>query len=784
MEEDLAKAVRHAFVSLYREGLIYRKESMLNWDPESQTVLSDLEIEYEENYEGELYHFAYPLLKESSHSGQKAEIVVATTRPETILGDTAIAVHPEDSRYKALIGHYAQHPLLSDRKIRILADEILVDPQFGTGAVKLTPAHDPNDFEAGKRHNLESIHIFDERACINAKGGAFAGMGRYEARRAVKEELKRLGLDRGSKPHLMSLARSQRSGAVIEPIVSTQWFVKTKPLAQKAKEAVESGSIQFIPKQWENTYFHWLDNIQDWCISRQLWWGHRIPAWYGPDHSVFVAESQEEAKKLAYQHYKQDLLLSRDPDVLDTWFSSALWPFSTMGWPKKTKDLAVYYPTTVLVTAFDIIFFWVARMIMMGLHFMKREPFKKVFIHSLMRDAQGKKMSKTKGNVVDPLKAIRQYGADAFRFFLMATLSENKDTSYSEQRLKGYQNFTNKIWNSARFVLMNLQEDFEPQSRKILEYDLEAEDYWILACLNQAIKELTQAIEDYKFHLAAEAIYAFFWHEFCDWYIEFAKARLFGRKTAQSAEAARQCLYYVLENSLGLLHPFMPFISEELYSFLKVYKKNDKIKQSAFSKESAGSQQRHEQKAPCLLASLPWPKCLVLPKETQKEVSALRMLQEALSAGRLIRAQAKIPPSKKINITLRSSNKDFGRAFKEKEEAILRFSGAYKIQLKESYEAGSADLMEAFGAGEVYVRLDELNKLDTEQEKQRIEKELRELGKQRDRAEAKLNNQEFLHKAPKAVIEKEKLRLREVQAREGALESALQRLLVKQSKEN
>ena len=429
MDEDLSLAVREVFVQLYENGLIYREKKMVNWDPETHTVLSDLEIKHEENFNGELYHFAYPIENEDK------EIVVATTRPETILGDTAVAVHPDDERYKNLIGKFVIHPFL-DKKLPIIADSILVDPKFGTGAVKLTPAHDPNDFFAAQRHNLEFIDIFDKNACIKLPNTPFTGKDRYLVRKLIKIEIAKFGLERDIQNYKMSVARSQRSGVIVEPILSTQWFVKVKNLAKPAKEAVKSGKIQIIPKQWENTYFHWMDEICDWCISRQLWWGHQIPAWYGPDKKIFVARTEKEAYELAQKHYRKDIKLEQDADVLDTWFSSALWPFSTLGWPKKTEDLALFYPTALLVTGFDIIFFWVARMIMMGLYFMKEIPFLKVYIHGLMRDENAEKMSKTKGNVVDPLKVIKKYGTDSFRFFLMATLSEGKDSIYSEQRLK------------------------------------------------------------------------------------------------------------------------------------------------------------------------------------------------------------------------------------------------------------------------------------------------------------------------------------------------------------
>ncbi len=755
MDAELSHAVRQVFIQLYQEGLIYRDKRIVNWDPQSHTVLSELEVEHDENYQGELYDFAYPLFE------QEGEIVVTTTRPETMLGDTAIAVHPQDKRYHHLIGSFVLHPFL-DRKIKIIADAILVDPKFGTGAVKLTPAHDPNDFEAGKRHNLDMINIFDENACINEQGGSFAGMDRYIARKEVKKELTHLGLERGSRPHTMSVGRSQRSGVVVEPIVSTQWFVKMEPLAKKAKEAVKSGKIQFVPQQWENTYFHWMDEIRDWCISRQLWWGHQIPAWYGPDGKVFVGQDEAEAQTQAQKYYKKkSVILHQDKDVLDTWFSSALWPFSTLGWPKQTKDLATYYPTTVLVTGFDIIFFWVARMIMMGLHFVKQPPFHKICIHGLMRDEHGQKMSKTKGNVIDPLQAIKQHGTDAFRFFLMATLSEGKDSCYSQQRLRGYQNFTNKIWNSSRFVLMNLPADFRLKSDELLDFALEAEDYWILNRLNQTINDVTQALDDYKFHLGAEYIYAFFWHEFCDWYIELTKARIFAQNkddNFDTIQATRQVLCFVLKNALGLLHPFMPFITEEIYSFFAF----------AFSSTKAD---------PEFLTVSPWPETLHLPSKAKAPSQALALLQEAIRATRLIRAQTKIPPDKKIQIIIRSKDKQIKKILDEKDTAIRRLAGAISVTFQENYQPNSNDVSEAFSNGEVYVALDSVSDgFDVTKEKTRITNELAKMKKQMDTCQAKLANDNFIKNAPTVIVKKEQEKLKSFADKESILQKSLLRL--------
>ncbi len=750
MDEGLSRAVRKVFVDLYNEGLIYRDSRLVNWDPVTRTVLSDLEVEYDEGYQGELYSFAYPL---SEANGSVNEIVVATTRPETMLGDTAIAVHPDDERYKDLIGKTVKHPLL-EREIAIIGDAELVDPEFGTGAVKVTPSHDPNDYETGKRHNLEFINIFDETASINANGGKYEGLDRFDARKKIKQDLAELGLERGSKEHAMSVGRSQRSGAVVEPIVSTQWFVKIKPLAEPAIEAVKSGDVKFVPRQWENTYFHWMYEIRDWCISRQLWWGHRIPAWYGPDGELFVAHDEGEAAELAQKHYGKSVALTQDEDVLDTWFSSGLWPFSTMGWPDETEDLKTFYPTSVLVTGFDIIFFWVARMMMLGLHFMKAPPFREIYIHGLMRDENGEKMSKTKGNVVDPLQAVENYGADAFRFFLVATLAEGKDTLYSESRLKGYQNFANKIWNSSRFVLMNLPEDWQPQSNKLTSFALEAEDWWILAELDAATKETARTIDEYKFHIAADKAYTFVWRFFCDWYIEFIKPRMFGKASEESAEAARQTVFFVLRSMLGLLHPFMPFITEELYDRLKHWQKP--------------ANERDE-----FLAAAPWPAVPNLPEQAEAPARALRLLQEVISAVRTIRAETNIPPDKKVKIIIRSEDRDLAGAAADKAMALERLAKTEDVRVETKYDSGKFDAMETFSEGEVYLPLEGV--LDIEKEIKRLKGEVKKIEGRKTGLEKKLSSEGFLKNAPPEVVEKEKMKLTEAEEQLAAFQSALKR---------
>jgi valyl-tRNA synthetase len=566
MDEGLSRAVREVFVRLHEEGLVYREKKLINWCPRCHTALSDLEVNHEEDHKGELWSFAYPLVEPA---GGLAEIVVATTRPETMLGDTAVAVHPDDERYRALVGRKVRHPILG-REIPIIADAILVDPKFGTGAVKVTPAHDFNDFEVGRRHGLPMIGVIGLEGKMTEAAGPLAGLDRFEARRRVKEIIAEKGLDRGSKPHHYPLGRCQRCDTVVEPLLSDQWFVRIEPLARPAIEAVEKGRTRFIPEPWTNTYMAWMRNIHDWCISRQLWWGHQIPAWYCPDGHVTVARERPRACQAC-----GDAELRQDEDVLDTWFSSALWPFSTMGWPEKTPELETFYPTSVMETGHDIIFFWVARMMMMGLHFMPDVPFRVVYLHPMVRDEKGQKMSKTRGNVIDPLDITAQYGADALRFTLAALTAQGRDIKLAKERIEGYRAFANKLWNASRFALMNLagftagREDPHKAART-------PADRWILARLQRAVNETLDALEAYRFNDAASTTYQFVWHELCDWYIELSKEALYGEDPQEAGSAvndkkrgAQAVLVHCLEASLRLLHPMMPFVTEQLWQTLK-----------------------------------------------------------------------------------------------------------------------------------------------------------------------------------------------------------------------
>jgi valyl-tRNA synthetase len=565
MDEGLSRAVTKVFVELYRAGLIYKDKRLVNWDPKLLTTISDLEV-LQVEVKGHLWHIKYPIENSDEF------IVVATTRPETMLGDTAVAVHPDDERYKGLVGKNVILPLVG-RKIPIVADEYS-DPEKGSGAVKITPAHDFNDFEVGRRHNLPLINIFTTEAKLALRnnedfmqgaGGAdlaevlaLDGQDRFKARKAIIELLEARELMVKIEPNVHAVPHGDRSNVVIEPYLADQWYVDAKTMAQEPLRAVRDGRTNFVPKNWENTYFEWLENIRPWAISRQLWWGHQIPAWYGPDGKIFVALSEDDAKADAKKHYGKDEPLTRDEDVLDTWFSSALWPFSTLGWPDETEELKRFYPTTVLVTGFDIIFFWVARMMMMGMHFMKEVPFKDVYIHALVRDEKGAKMSKSKGNVMDPLELIDQYGADALRFTLAAMAAQGRDIKLATSRVEGYRNFATKIWNAARFAEMNgAKRDaaFDPKSAK------ETLNKWILGEAEKAIREVTEAIEAYKFNEAAGAAYRFVWSIFCDWYVELSKPLLTGADGEAKAETQATAAF-VLDEIIKLLHPFMPFITE------------------------------------------------------------------------------------------------------------------------------------------------------------------------------------------------------------------------------
>ncbi len=728
MDEGLSRAVREVFVRLHEEGLVYRAERLINWCPRCHTALSDLEVTYEEGHRGELWSFAYPLA--GAIDGGPREIVVATTRPETMLGDTAVAVHPDDERYRALVGKKVVHPL-ADRELPVIADAILVDPKFGTGAVKVTPAHDFNDFEVGKRHGLEMLTVIDPDGKMNASAGPVAGLDRFEARKKVKELLAAKGLDRGSQPHLLPLGKCQRCETVLEPLLSRQWFVRIEPLARPAVEAVEQGKTRFIPEQWTNTYMAWMRNIHDWCISRQLWWGHQIPAWYCPDGHVTVART---APPTCGTCGKGDL--RQDEDVLDTWFSSALWPFSTMGWPEDTETLRTFYPTSVMETGHDIIFFWVARMMMMGIHFMGEVPFRVVYLHPMVRDEKGQKMSKTKGNVIDPLVITEQYGADALRFTLAALTAQGRDIKLAKERIEGYRAFANKLWNATRFALMNLvdvtygQEDPGALARS-------PADRWILARLQRAVRSTVEALEGYRFNDAASTVYQFVWHELCDWYIELSKEALYGDEPASKREA-QAVLTHCLETSLRLLHPFMPFITEELWQTLQA---------------QVGARWGES----IMLAGYPKPGT---PDEVaERSFGPVIGIVDAL---RNIRGEMNIP----FKVVLRDVQVG---GLSEEALATLRSETARVVRLAnvEGFTLSGTPTRKvpgsavAVGSG-FEVRVPLTGVVDMAAENARIEKELARLDGDLAGLSKKLSNPSFVERAPKEVVEKDRARAEEL----------------------
>ncbi len=725
MDEDLSRAVREVFVRLYEEGLIYRAHRLINWCPQDHTALSDLEVEHEEDAPAELYSFAYPL---SDGSG---EVVVATTRPETMLGDTAVAVHPEDERYRTLIGRTVRHPIL-EREIPIIADAELVDPEFGTGAVKITPAHDFNDFEVGQRHDLPSINILTPDAALNENAGPFAGLDRFEARGAVKERLAELGLERGNRQHTLPLGRCQRCGTVVEPYLSLQWFVDIEPLARPAREAVERGETVFVPETWTKIYMQWMENIHDWTISRQLWWGHRIPAWYGPDGASFVARSEEEAREQARAHYGEAVPLEQDPDVLDTWFSSGLLPFTTLGWPAKTKDLDTFYPTSVMETGYDIIFFWVARMMMMGIHFRGEVPFRTVFLHAMVRDEKGQKMSKTRGNVIDPLDVTAEYGADALRFTLAAMAAQGRNINLSLNRVAGYQAFTNKIWNIARFALPHL-EGAPRRDPLALRDPLELADRWILSRLSRVTREMTHALERFRFQDAAELVYAFIWGELADWYLELVKPRLYGDAGAGSRTAAQVTLAVALDGAMRLLHPMMPFVTEAVWQRLP--------------------------RAPADPASImisAWPGPQAEWEDTSAE-ARMQELQELISAVRNIRAEYGIEPGKRVPLRVSAASAELRETLETFRRALHDLARVEELMLDGARDEVGASAVLRSGA-ELFVPLGGV--LDLERETRRLREELERLAGLQQATERKLENESFVSRAPAEVVERERDKLR------------------------
>ncbi len=714
MDEGLSQAVRHVFVSLYQKDLIYKGSRIINWCPHCVTALSDAEVEYQDK-PGHLWHMRYPLADGSGY------LVVATTRPETMMGDTGVAVNPNDERYKHLVGKTCILPLM-DREIPIVADEY-VEMDFGTGCVKMTPAHDPNDFEVGLRHNLETIRVLDDNGVVNANGGKYQGMDRYEARKAVVADLEALGLMEKIEPYSHNVGTCYRCHSDVEPLISAQWFVRMEPLAKEALRVVNEGEVKFVPDRFAKTYTNWMENVHDWCISRQLWWGHQIPAWYCADcgHVTVSETDPDRCEKCGSQH------IERDPDVLDTWFSSALWPFSTLGWPDNTEDFQYFYPTDVLVTGYDIIFFWVARMIFSACAHTGKPPFHTVFIHGLVRDDKGRKMSKSLGNGIDPLEIADKYGADALRFNLVTGNSPGNDMRFFTERCEAMRNFANKIWNASRFLMMNLTID-----KCQLPQKLELEDKWILSKLNRAVAEITENMDRYELGVAAQKIYDFIWDDYCDWYIELTKTRLQG-EDEDSKVRAQQVLCWVLTEMLKLLHPFMPFITEEIWQALP-----------------------HEGD---FLMMQNWP----VASETMNfpaEEKAMELIMDAIRAVRGRRSEMNVPPSKKAHLTVATMETEtftLGVPFLKKlayasEVEIVPFSSAKADA--DAAQAGQVSIVTH--AAQLSIPLGEL--VDLAKEKARIEKELKKQSAELDKLNAKLNNPGFVNKAPEHVVAAEKER--------------------------
>ncbi len=747
-DEGLSKAVILVFKKLYDEGLIYRGERIINWCPVTKTAISDIEVEYKEK-QGKLYHIRYPKANAIRDGKQIKDlksndyIVVATTRPETMFGDVAVCAHPDDVRYANLKGQKLILPIL-DKEIPLLFDTF-VDKEFGSGLVKITPAHDLNDFEAGLRLGLTPLNVMNLDGTLNSNAGKYSGIDRFEARKKVVEELEFLGYIEKIENHIHSIGHNQRGGAIIEPLLSTQWFVKISPLAKPAIDAVKNGKVQFQPKMWEKTYFEWMENIKDWCISRQLWWGHRIPAYYAPDGSFVVAESYQEAIQLFKKDGKEisETDLKQDEDVLDTWFSSGLWPFSVFGWPENSEALKQYYPTSVLVTGFDIIFFWVARMMMSGLKFMGEVPFHKVLIHGLVRDKEGKKFSKSLGNVIDPLDMMAKYGTDSFRFFLAAVLPEGKDILFDESRLDGYRSFCNKIWNSSRFIFMNLPDDF---SIKTLEIEkLEETDLWILHEFDKTLLNYEKAFDDYHFFEMANLVYDFIWGSFCDWYLELTKARIYGNVSPESQENARQVLVSILLKALGLLHPFMPFLTEEIHSLLS----DDFISLTPFP-NSYGISADHP------------------------SVKRMLILQEIVGKVRNMRAELGVKPEKKCQIIIKLSDEALESMINRELKSILQLTKAETILFDKSYEVKNTDSVGAFSIGEIILPLEGI--FDFEKEKQRLIKEQKQILSEMQKLEAKINNPAFVEKAKPDVVEKEKEKYQTWKEKLESIERALEKI--------
>jgi valyl-tRNA synthetase len=739
LDEGLSRAVREVFVRLYRDGLIYRGQKLINWCVRCRTALSDLEVKAEPT-QGKLYYIRYPI-KDSTDF-----ITVATTRPETMLGDTAVAKNPADARYEHLNGRSVVLPLLH-REIPILSDAF-VDSEFGTGLVKVTPAHDPNDFELGQRHGLDMISVIDEDGRMTEAAGPFKGMDRFDCRREVIEALEAQGLLEKVVDHLHNVGHCERCKTVVEPLLSTQWFVKMKTLAEPAIRVVEEGTIRFIPENWVKTYFEWMRNIKDWCISRQLWWGHRIPAWYCDRcNEINVAlETPGSCWNCGYT------FLTQETDVLDTWFSSGLWPFSSLGWPERTEDLATFYPTSTLITSYDIIFFWVARMIMLGLKFMGDVPFRTVYFNSLVRDAEGQKMSKSKGNVIDPLEVMEQNGTDAVRFTLAIMAAPGTDISLSQEKMLSYRAFANKIWNATRFVVLNLEDrqySVTTGEDRFIERrnELTLVDRWILSRLSGVTRETNESLEAFRFHEASHRLYHFFWHELCDWYIEFIKPQIIDQEASESDNLSVEVLIFVFSQALKLLHPFMPFITEELWHRLP-----------------------HEG-ASVSIQAFPRHRLELLDSEVERQVE---ILEEVVTKIRNVRAEMNIDPAKRIQVNLASSDENTRALLDQTAPYIKNLARCETIQISRSIASGNHSHRDVASGIEVEIPL--VGLIDINAERLRIQKEISKIEREMTPIKQKLLNPSFLGNAPKQVVELNQNRLIEFQDKLNKLNANLERL--------
>ena len=725
LDEGCSKAVRKVFVALFEKGLIYRGERIINWCPHCKTSISEAEVEYDET-DGFFWHINYPIV------GTDETLEIATTRPETLLGDTAVAVHPDDERYQHLIGKKVLLPLVN-REIPIVADTY-VEMDFGTGVVKITPAHDPNDFEVGLRHDLQVINVMNDDATINENGGKYEGMTREECRKAIVEDLEKGGFLKKVQPYKHNVGGCYRCSTIVEPRVSKQWFVKMEPLAKPAVDAVKSGETKFIPERFDKIYYHWMENIKDWCISRQLWWGHRIPAWYCEDCGELIV-SMDDPTECPKCHSKH---IAQDPDTLDTWFSSALWPFSTLGWPDQTEELKHFYPTNTLVTGYDIIFFWVARMIFSGIEHMGEVPFDTVLIHGLVRDAQGRKMSKSLGNGIDPLLMIDEYGADALRFTLATGNSPGNDMRFSDDKVRASRNFCNKLWNATRFIMMNLSEQVDAVE---LPDELTMEDHWVLSKYNTLVKEVNDNLEKFELGIAVQKLYDFIWDILCDWYIELCKARL--NEGGETSLAAQKVLVYVMSNTLKLLHPFMPFITEEIWQALP--HEGDSIMVSEFPS--------YDERL-----------------DFAKDEADFEKIMDAIKAIRNRRGEMNVPPSRKAHVSIATDEKD---VFEAGKPFFERLASASKVEIGDHFEMEGA-VQVITDVARMFIPMGDL--IDFEKERARLEKEKASAEKDIAMISKKLQNQNFVSKAPAAVVEGEREKLAKHQERHAKIIESIEAL--------